>query len=276
MLVIGFCCLIAFGIHERFFAKVSFLPFHLLVDRTVLGSCGVAGTLFVSFYCWDAYFTSYLQVVHNLSLEDAGYVGNIYNIGSCFWGIVVGFFILWTGHFKWLAVSAVPVQILGTGLMIYFRQPHWGIGYVIMCQIFIAFSGGTLVVTEQIAIMAAVGPDNVAVALALQSLFTAVGGAIGTSISGAIWTNTFPQKLEEYLPASAKGQATEIYASLETQLGYAWGSPARNGIIQAYAASQRYMSIAATVVLVFALICVLLWRDIRVKDFKRPAGSTVV
>jgi len=150
MIVIGFCCLIAFGVYERFFARKCFLPFHLLVDRTVLGTCLCAGTLFISFYCWDSYFNYYLRVVHDLSIKDAGYVSNIYNIGSCFWAIVIGFLVPLTGRYKWMALLAVPLQILGTGLLIYFRQPGWGIGYVVMCQIFIAFSGGTLVVLEEV------------------------------------------------------------------------------------------------------------------------------
>ena len=276
MLVIGFLCLIAFGVHERFFARRPFLPFHLLLDRTVVGACLLAGTLFCSFYCWDLYLSSYLQVVYNLSIQDAGYVYNIYNIGSCFWGVVVGLLIPATNHFKWLAMCAVPLQILGTGLMIHFRQPHQGLGLMIMCQIFIAISGGTLVVTEQVAIMAAVGPENVAVALALLALFTAIGGAIGTSISGAIWTNTLTTNLERYLPDNLKDQAADITLSIETQLSYAWGSPGRDGIIQAYAASQRLMCIAGTAVLSLAIVGVLLWRDINVKDFRKPKGATIV
>lgn len=276
MFVVGFCCLVAFAVHERFTARKPFLPFHFLTDRTVFGACALSGTLWTSFYCWDAYFSSYLQVVYNLSISDAGYVANIYNIGSCFFAIIVGGLVRWSGRIKWIALAAVPLQILGTGLMIYFRQPGKGLGYVIMCQIFISFSGGALVITEQMAVMAAVGPENVATVLALEALFTAVGGAVGPSISGAIWTNTLPGALEQYLPASAKGQASEIYASLVTQLSYEWGSPEREGIIEAYAYTQRYMCIAATAVLVLAFFWVLMWRDIRVKDFKQPAGSTVV
>lgn len=276
MLIIGFCCLVAFFIHERFFAKKSFLPFRLLTDRTVIGSCLTAGTLFVSFYCWDLYFSSYLQVVFDLNIRDAGYIYSIYSIGSCFWGLVVGVLIPASGRFKWLALCAVPLQILGTGLMIYFRQPHHSIGYVIMCQIFIAFSGGTLVITQEVAIMAIVGPENIAVALALQSLFTAIGGAIGTSISGAIWTNTLPGQLQKSLPPGLKSQAADIYLDLDKQLGYAWGSPAREGIIDAYAATQRYMCIAATAVLALMIVWVLMWRNIHVNDFKKPRGAKIV
>lgn len=270
MLVIGFCLLVAFGIWERFFARKQFLPFHYLVDRTVVGACLSAMTLFMSFYCWDIYFSSFLQVVYNLSVSDSGYIYSIYSLGSCFWSIVVGLLIPLTGRFKWLACCAVPLQILGTGLMIYFRQPGQPIGYTIMCQIFIAFSGGTLVITDEIAIMAAVGPENVAVALALISLFTSIGGAIGTSIAGAIWTNTLPSELEKHLPDNLKGQAADIYADITVQLGYPMGSPARQAIITAYGETQRYLCIAATVVLVLQMVWVLIWRDIAVKDFRKP------
>jgi hypothetical protein len=61
-----------------------------------------------------------------------------------------------TGRFKWLALYfGVPVTILGVALMIKFRQPDHNVGYLVMCQFFIAFSSGTLVICEQIAVMAA-------------------------------------------------------------------------------------------------------------------------
>lgn len=275
MLVVGVFLLGIFPLYEKFVARKPFLPFHFLVDRTVLCSCLNAGTLFMSFYCWDAYFSAFLQVVYGLSISDAGYIANIYNIGSCFFAIVVGVWIWSTGMFKCVALFAVPIQILGTGLMIYFRQPDQHLGYVIMCQIFIAFSGGALVISQQLAIMAAVGLEHVAEALALQALFTAIGGAIGSSISGAIWTNTFPQALAEYLPASAQGDLSLIYGDIKTQLSYAVGTPERDGIIAAYGKSQRYMCIAATAVLALSLIWVSLWRNYNVKATK-PAGTTII
>ena len=63
--------------------------------------------------------------------------------------------------------------------MIQFRQPDVNVGYIIMCQIFIAFAGGTLVITEQIAVMAATTHQYVAVVLAVQYMFSSIGGAIG-------------------------------------------------------------------------------------------------
>lgn len=164
---------------------------------------------------------------------------------------------------------------MGVGLMIHFRQPNTDIGFVIMCQIFIAFSGGTLVICQEMAVMAAASHSDVAVVLALLGLFTSAGGAIGQTISGAIWTNTIPQYLELYLPEGSKDLAAEIYAVLDTQLSYPMGSPVRIAIIKAYAVAQRRMLITATAVLPIAIVCVLFWRNIQVKTIQQVKGTIV-
>ena len=49
MIVIGGLLLIFFVIYEKLWAPKSFVPFELLKDRTVLGACVLAATLFISF-----------------------------------------------------------------------------------------------------------------------------------------------------------------------------------------------------------------------------------
>jgi MFS family permease len=242
------------------------------LDRNVFGACLLSGTLFIAYYCWDGYYTSYLQVVHQLSVADAGYVANIYNIGSCFWAIVVGYLIRVTDRFRWLAWVAVPLQILGGGLMIYFRQPNTDVGYVIMCQIFIAFGGGTLVVTEQMAVMAVAKHGQVASLLALLSLASSVGAGIGSAVSGAIWQNTVLSGLLELLPADAQDMAMDIYVDLDTQLSYPVGDPVRTAIMEAYGRAQQRMCIAGTAVLAVAIVAVVIWKDVRVSQFKQVKG----
>lgn len=255
MLVIGLTLLITFILYERFLAPKTFIPYSLLTDRTVLGAYILSAILFIEFYIWDSYFSSFLQVVNNLSITEASYVVNIYSIGSCFFAIIVGLLIRWTGRFKWLALYfGVPLTILGVGLMIKFRQPDKNVGYLVMCQIFIAFSGGTLVICEQMAAMAASSHQFIAVVLAVEGMFSNIGGAIGSTVAAAIWTGTFKKKLELYLPEEAKVNITAIYGDLSTQLSYEWGSPTRDGIIRAYGESQKIMLIASTAVLAGAVV----------------------
>ncbi|CAM1509362.1 Fc.00g031010.m01.CDS01 [Cosmosporella sp. VM-42] len=275
-LVFGFLLIISFAVWEKFYAPVKFLPFHLLTDRTVLGACILAFTVFVSFYIWDSYFTSFLQVVCGLSVTRTGYVANIYSIGACFWSLIVGWWIRRTGKFKWICLFfGVPFTILGVGLMIKFRQPDVNIGYIVMCQIFIAFAGGTIVICEQTAAMAAVSHQYVAVVLAMEGMFSSIGGGVGSSVAAAIWQGVFPQALAKYLPEEEQGNLTAIYGDLITQLSYPIGSPARDAIQKAYGEAQRMMLIGATCVLVVAVGAVAMWRDINVKNFKQVKGRVV-
>jgi len=271
-IVVGFVLILAFAAYERFLAPKPFIPFSLLVSRNVMGACVLSATLFIAYYCWDGYYTSYLQVVHGLSVADAGYVANIYNILSCFWAIVVGFLIRATDRFKWLALAALPIQILGGGLMIHFRQPDTPVGYVVMCQIFIGVGGGTLVICEQMAVMAVARHGEVASLLALLSLASSIGAGIGSSVSGAIWQNTVLEALLEYLPDDTKDLALDIYADLDTQLSYPMGSPVRDAINKAYGIAQQRMCIAGTAVFVVAIVAIAVWKDVRVSSFKQTKG----
>ncbi|KAJ4287132.1 MFS siderochrome iron transporter 1 [Collariella sp. IMI 366227] len=274
--IVGGLLLIAFALFEKFFAPKTFIPYELLMDRTVLGACILAGVLFVSFYIWDSYFSSFLQVVNGLDMTKSSYVMNIYSIGSCFWSLVVGFAIRYTGRFKWIALYfGVPITILGVGLMVAFRQPDVNIGYIVMCQIFIAVGGGALVICEQMAVMAATTHQYIAVVLAVESMFANVGGAVGSTIAGAIWNGVFPVRLAEHLPQETQGNLTSIVGSLPTQLSYPEGSPTRIAIQHAYGDAQRIMLIAATVIQIISLVSVMFWRDIKVKDFKQVKGLVV-
>lgn len=49
MVTLGVVLFGVFLAWEKYLAPVGFVPFHLLVDRTVLGGCLLAATLFASF-----------------------------------------------------------------------------------------------------------------------------------------------------------------------------------------------------------------------------------
>jgi hypothetical protein len=268
MMVVGFCVLVAFVAYERWLSPKPFIPFHLITDRTVVGACLLDITYQVSYYCWASYFTSYLQVVYNTSLTQAGYISAIFDFMDPVWLIGCGFLIRVTGRFKWLLYCALPLYLLASGLMIYFRSPGHSVGYMCMCQIFLAVGGGTFILIEQVAVLAAASHEDYAAMLALLSTFGNIGGAVGSSVSGAIWTNTLPVKLREYLPAELKDQWSDIYESLDIQLSYPVGSPARTAIQNAYAFSQRYMMIAGTAVMGLSIAWVLMMRNIKVQSNK--------
>lgn len=272
MLVLGFVLIIAFVLVERFVTPRPFLRFDLLASPTIIGTLLLAMTYQVSYYCWASYFTSFLQVVNNLSIEKAGYVASAWDVTSGVWCFLVGFLIQRTSRFKWLMLIAVPLEVLFQGLLIYFRQPNTHVGYIVMCQVFMAISGGTLIMTEQVAIMSTAKHQDVAATLALLGLAGYTGGAIGNTISGAIWTNVMPNALARHLPSDALPMLEDIYNDLDTQLSYEMGTPTRDGIIAAYGEAQRDMVIAGTALMALAFFWVLLIKNVDLAKNKQVKG----
>lgn len=273
MVVIGFCLFFVFAAWERFFARTHFVRWELFKQRTVLGACSLAAVVYFSFYAWDQYFYYFVMVVYNLDTAMTGYMTQIYNVGSCFWSVVFGLWVRYTKHFKYTCLFfGLPLLLLGAGLMIHFRGQDDDIGYVIMCQIFIAFAGGTLVIGEQMAVMAAADRMGVPMMLSLLYLSSSIGGSIGSAVSGAIYSGTFMEGLLQKLPENAKGDAATIYAGgYLAQMKYPVGSPVRDAINYAWGYSQKYNSIAATAILVLGIPAIAVWKNYRV-DKKQNKG----
>ncbi|EIW66653.1 hypothetical protein TREMEDRAFT_70004 [Tremella mesenterica DSM 1558] len=258
MLVPGILCLIAFTLYEKYLSPVPFVPWRLLHDRTVITACGLCFTWQIAYYCWASYFTSYLQVVYDLSISEAGYISYIYNVIATIWMLPTGNLIRRTGYYKWILLIGVPLYVLGEGLMIRFRQP--------------AFGGSSFTCVEQVAVLSVGSHNDSAAMLALLGLFGYYGGAVGNSISGAIWTNTLPKYLKEYLPEETIDSWEDIYNDLDQQLSFPMGDPTRTAINEAYAVAQSRMLIAGTAVMALALVFTLMMRNINVSKIHQVKG----
>lgn len=271
--VFGGLLIIAFALYEKFLAPVTFIPWSLIKNRTVFFTYTMVASLYCSWYIWDSYFYSMLVVVYNQSIVHATYISNIYTVGSTVWALLLGILIRYNGRLKWTSLYfGVPVTILAVGLMIKFRQPDTNIGYIIMCQIFIAFGGGTLVICEQMTVMAVSAHQHIPAVLAMESMVASIGGAIGSTIAAAMWTGIFPKNLAKFLPEEAQADLPTIYGVLDVQSSYPVGSPTRDGINRAYGDTQRLMLIAATCLYSVTLVSVMMWKDINVRDIKQRKG----
>ncbi|KAF7161914.1 hypothetical protein CNMCM5623_007329 [Aspergillus felis] len=276
MVVIGVLLFPVFTAWERFFATTAFIKWELFKNRTVLGACILSAVIFFNYYTWDQYYYYYLQVVYDLNTANTGYMAQIYSVGSTVWAVLFGIWIRQTKHFKKTCLYfGAPLMLLGAGLMIHFRGTESKIGYLVMCQIFIAFGGGTLVIGDEMAVMAAADRDSVPLMIAMISLSASVGGAIGYAVAVAIYSNTFPQALLRALPDDAKADYAAIYLGGSTaQLVYPPGSAARNAINHAWTESQKYECITATVIVVLAFPAIAMWKNYNV-DRKQVKGTVI-
>ncbi|KAM0324352.1 hypothetical protein ACHAQA_008133 [Verticillium albo-atrum] len=273
MLVSGGTLILGFVVWERRYASITLIPYPLLVDGTVAGACILSATLFLSYFCWNSFFSSYLQVVNDLSVENASYVVQTYTVCSVLCGIAVGGLIHYTGRFKPVCLYiGIPLSILGSAMMMYFCKIGSSVGPIILCQILISIAAGTIMVCDEIAILAAASHQHVAICLAVLGMFGNIGGAIGLTVASTIWQDVFPKRLAEYLPREELPNLPRIYANLSTQLSYPIGSETRIAIQHAYEDGQMWMLAVGTAVWIVGLIGVMMWRDINVIGIKQNKG----
>jgi fucose permease len=210
--------------------------------------------------------------VQGLSVEQASYVAQSYTVVSVLVAVAAGYAIHRTGRFKTISlVIGIPLSILGQGLMIFFRAPE-NIGYIIVCVFFISVSQGVLVVTDEIAILAAGSHEHVAAMLAIVSIFGNLGGAVGLTVAASIWSYVVPDRLMRYLPAEDVPKLEKIFGDMTTQLSYPIASLTRLAIQHAYEDAMLWLLAVSTAIWSFGAIGVLMWKNINVKNVQQNKG----
>ncbi|KXG51688.1 Major facilitator superfamily domain, general substrate transporter [Penicillium griseofulvum] len=269
MEVLGVACVPAFYIWERYCSPVQFLPWKYLKEPTIIGSCMLYGVMFVSCFTWNSYFGSYLQVVNRLDITTANYVLNAFSLTSFIFSPIFGLVISWTGDFKWTAMAGIPIFLLGTALLVPFRAPDTHVGILTMIQILVGLGSCLFTVCGQLAIMATVTHQEIAVVNAVWGLFGSIGAAVGAAIAGGMWNNILEKELYNRLPQESKHLSASIFADLVKQMSYADGTAERDAIVGAYADLQRKMAIVGVCFVPLCILCTWFWRNVNVKKLGR-------
>lgn len=194
------------------------------------------------------YFYSYLLIVDNKSIAAAGHITQTFSFTSTVASIAVSFLIKYTAHYKYFITVGACIYLLGMGLMMKYRTEFASTGTLVGCQIALGLGGGMLNVPTQLGVQASASHQQVAAATAMWLTILEVGGAVGSAISGAVWSNLVPGKLERYLPASAQDQALLIYGNITLSSSYEIyprGSLERIAINRAYQETMTTLLIIA-------------------------------
>lgn len=273
MIVIGFLLFPAFAFWEAKLAPVQFMPWKYLRDPTILGSCMLYGVMFLSIFVWNAYFQSYLLVVHRQSVVHAGYILNSFSLTSSIFSPLIAWWISYSGNFKWTAYTGVPIVLLGTALLIPFRAPNTNPGVLAFTQVLVGLGTGFFATCGQLAVMVPVTHQQIAAIMAIWGLFGSFGSSIGFAIAGALWNNLLPRELLRRLPESSKPDYFAIYGDITKQLEFADGTPEREAIVGAYSYTMRVMVIIGACLMPLCLLSIYFWKNINIKKLEEEKGK---
>lgn len=107
-------------------------------------------------------------------------------------------------------------------------------------------------------------------------MLTQVGGAVGGSIAGAVWSTSLPRRLAYHLPSSEQSHIPSIIASLPYALSFPSGTATRIAINRAYVDVQKILNGLAMAMLVPGLLSLCAMKDVNLGEDDHAAEGVVV
>ncbi|KAF5622979.1 SIT1-transporter of the bacterial siderophore ferrioxamine B [Fusarium sp. NRRL 52700] len=254
-LIIGIILFPVFVIWER---KIShpMLPIHLLKHRTVWSCLGISTIFPCAFLVIGNYLFSLLVVSYNFTIKDATRVALLYQFCAIIVGSILGPIVIKIRRLKELILTGIALFFVGFGLMYHFRGGSGDKSGVIGGEVVMGIAGGLFSWPTLILIQTVAQHEYIGVLISLVFTANAIGQALGSCVSGAMWTQTLYKELEKNLaPFGNDTLAPAVYASPLTVVPqYPLGSPEREAIGMSYRYIQKNLSIVSLCLVVPMLV----------------------
>ena len=279
MVIVGCLSLLIFPICESShkLAPHPFLSLRLLTNRNVLTGCAIGFLYFAVFYTSIyPYFSSYLQVVQGDSVTAAGHITQTFTFTSTVSAICISIVIKYTRHYKYYITTGACIYLLGVGLMIRYRSESSTTSQIVGTQIAMGIGGGMISIPTQLGVQAAVSHSDVAAATAIFLTIVEIGGAVGSAISGGVWTANLQAKLTKYLPPSTQADATLIFGNLTLAKSYMGGTPERVAIDRSYQETMDILLVVAACLAAPLIPLSLVMRNYRLDAIDQKVKGKVI
>jgi len=225
------------------------LPLYLFANRVFAISCSVGFIVGLALFGSVTFMPMYLQAVKGLSPTTAGMTLTPMMAGVLVTSVGSGRIISRIGRYRPFPIAGTAVMTLGLGLL-----ATLGIATSVwMACLYMVVLGLGLGLVMQVLVLAvqnAVDYRDLGVATSGTTLFRSIGGSVGVSLFGAIFTATLTTNLAAQLPAGTTLPAATAPAAIQ-----ALPSATRSLYLAAFTAALHPVFLHAAVVaaLAFAL-----------------------
>lgn len=224
------------------------LPLRLFRNNTFVVSSSVGFLVGMAMFGSITFLPMYLQLAKGVSPTNSAFQLLPMMVGLIGASTLSGFFMTRTGRYKILPILSTAVLFVGLMLLgtMQLSTPDWQIAS------FMFLVGVGIGPVNSVGITAtqnAVSRDLMGVATAGNTLFRQIGGSIGVSVFGAIFTTNLAARLGDALP---EGGGTGAFSAKALQ-----GLPdsVRNQVLEGFAAALHpvFLTAAGAALLAFAL-----------------------
>ncbi|KAK1245912.1 hypothetical protein MKX07_004981 [Trichoderma sp. CBMAI-0711] len=269
-LVLGLIFVPVFVLWEKNGARNPLVPFHLLKDRGVWAALAVRSLLNFAWYVQGNYLYTVLIVAFDFPIESATRILSFFSFFGVVSGVAVGLVIYKFRRLKHIIVMGTILFMVALGVLIRFPggATTTSRAGLIGGQILLGLSSGLFAYPTQASIQASASRDHVAILTGLYLSFYNVGSALGTCLSGAIWTQTLYPTLEASLAFQPNTTlARAIYENpFHIVSQYPVGTEIRGAIIHSYESIQRLLCITGMFICLPMICFALALRNPKLSD----------
>lgn len=278
-LVVGLALIPFFVVWEKNWARHPLFPLRLLKDRGVW-SVLLIGLLFNTIWMLpNGYMYPVLVVGMRASVKAAQRITSLNTFVGVLVGPAVGLIITRVRRTKAFIMAGCCLWFVSVGIFYHFRGSNDGIRSQYFLNGVIAgvcvWGAGTGFFSYNIvvSIQSCTNHEYMAVLIAVTFALYNIGSAVGSSISGAIWTQQMYDKIYQKMEQQGVNTtlAAAAYNSPYTFIKKnTWGTPARTAVVLAYAEVQRNLCIAG-----LALCVPLVMLTFFLRDHKLPSSQSL-
>jgi SIT family siderophore-iron:H+ symporter-like MFS transporter len=202
------------------------------------------------------YLFSLLVVSYNFTVKDATRVALLYRFCAIVVGSLLGPIVIKVRRLKEVILTGIALWFVGFGLIYHFRGGSGSKSGVIGGEVIVGIGAGLFSWPTLVLIQTVAQHEYIGVLISLVFTANAIGQALGSCVSGAMWTQTLYKELEKNLaPFGNDTLASAVYASPLTVVPqYRLGSLERDAIGASYRYIQRNLSIVSLCLVVPMLV----------------------
>lgn len=237
----------------------------ILREPRVLTALSMGFLYHLAYYAQHTYLYIGLIVRHGESADAAVRIVGLYTFTSTLVGLCMGIIISITRDLRWYLRFGAIFYL--ASFVLQYTRPSGAdnIGHItVTCsQILLGIAGGLFPFPAMAFIQGA--RDHTQLSTLIGAYLTAcrVGGGVGQSLAGAIWTNALKPRLHEVLDSEISKPGVDLAYNIPTMISdmYAWDTPVRMVFVKVYAQSHRYLCAVGIIASALLIILAFMIRD---------------
>jgi len=246
------------------------VPLSMFADRTVTVSSLIGFAVGFGMMGSIVYLSIYMQVVRGVSPTSAGLQLLPLMLGLLIFSILSGRLISSTGRYRVFPIIGTFLSAVGLLMMSRFTADT-SYAFIALAAFILGAGLGNVMQVLTLVVQNAVTPDRIGAATSTATFFRSIGGAFGTAIFGAVFTNALTQNLAAVFEGATlpDGVLADVSASMSNIA--AVPEPYHSKIIDAFSSAVGLTFLMAVPIMLVALVLAFVLPEIPLRSKPMPA-----